>query len=40
MILGGAGLGSASGTLIHYLRMLTGDINEKIVTVVEEKEIK
>lgn len=38
MILGGAGLGSASGTLIHYLRMLTGDINEKIV--VEEKEIK
>ncbi|KAF9452853.1 hypothetical protein P691DRAFT_149582 [Macrolepiota fuliginosa MF-IS2] len=39
VILGGAGLGSAIGTLTHYIRNLTGDLPNPVATViVEEKE--
>lgn len=38
LILGGAGIGSASGTLAHYVRAVTGDGPEKVaVATVEEK---
>jgi len=41
VILGGAGLGSAAGTLTHCLRTLTGDTPEKTaIAVFEEKEIE
>jgi len=41
LILGGAGLGSAMGTLTHFARILTGDPPDPIaIVIVEDKEAK